>query len=49
MNCFSSKTSNKTPKQLPPDLDYNKLFPDYKLEQKPNSIKKKLKGKKIIL
>ena len=49
MNCFSSKTSNKTPKQLPPDLDYNKLFPDYKLEQKPNSIKKKLKGKNITL
>ena len=47
MNCLSSKTSNKIPKNFPPGLDYKKLFPDYKIEKIPNSIKKKLKGKDI--
>ena len=47
MNCLNIKTSKKIPKNFPPGLDYKKLFPDYKIEKIPNSIKKKLKGKDI--
>ena len=49
MNCFSTKSSNKIPKQIPPGYDSKTLFPDYKVEKYPNSIKKKVKGKNIIL
>ena len=49
MNCFSTKSTNKTPKPLPPGLNYNKLFPQYNVSNLENESKKSLKGTNIIV
>ena len=49
MNCFIKKTTNKTPKPLPPGLNYNNLFPEYSISTFENESKKALKGTNIIV
>ena len=46
MNCFNKKTTNKTPRELPSGLVYDKLYPNYNVTKFENSYKKKLKKKK---
>lgn len=49
MNCFIKKTTNKTPKPLPPGFNYNNLFPEYSISNLENESKKALKGTNIIV
>ena len=46
---FSKKTTKRTPKPLPPGLNYSKLFPEYKISEYQNSTRKLLKGTNIIV
>ena len=48
MNCFNKKTTNKTPRELPSGLVYDKLYPNYNVTKFENSYKKKLKGTNIF-
>ena len=49
LGCFSQKTTNKTPKEVPPGLNSDKLFPKYEVHKYENSSKKTLKGTNIII
>ena len=49
MNCFNKKTTNKTPRELPSGLVYDKLYPNYNVTKFENSYKKKLKGTNIFV
>ena len=49
MNCFSTKVSNRTPRELPQGLKYNILYPEYNVTKFEKATKKIVKGTNIIL
>ena len=49
MSCFSKKTTNRTPKPLPPGLNYSKLYPEYNISEHKNSSQKKVTGTNIFV
>ena len=47
MSCFNNKISDNTQISLPSGLEYNKLFPKYKIIKQDNAIRQQLKGTRI--
>jgi hypothetical protein len=47
MSCFNSKNSDNDQINLPSGLEYNKLFPKYKIIKPENAIRQQLKGTRI--
>ena len=47
MSCFNNKNSDNTQIILPSGLEYNKLFPKYKIIKQDNAIRQQLKGTRI--
>ena len=49
MLCFTKKPFQQERRELPPGLNFDKLFPSYTLSKFPNSTKKTVTGTKIIV
>lgn len=49
MSCFSSRNNDNTPPILPQGLDYDKLFPKYKIIKPDGNIRQQLKGTRILI
>ena len=49
MNCFNNRNNENFQPELPLGLEYQKLFPKYKIIKPDNSIRHQLKGTRIII
>lgn len=49
MNCFNNRENENVQPILPPGLDYQKLFPKYKIIKPDKAVRHQLKGTRIII